>query len=414
MPQPLPEITTIGEMIEWINGPGDARRQWYDWQLFRLEEKKLSRDHLDHVLMTTAPVSLTGRIKGYTMSMDYYDYIFSPYVDIVLYHPGVMDDLWENPIGRTIPYNFVKYYETRGKAVFIKWEGDQRLAPDNLKPLKGCAEFARKTGTGIALWEGNIPTEDGTGVQPEFTDIQIKAVAETFHSTPEGRLKKSSFAIIEDPILCAFDYRAGSEKLKKFSDYKARDMLIFRALLNSAGLEYDVISTNEILKNPDILKNYKAVALINLYRMNNKLLDVLLEFRDSGGGLFIVGRTGLFDEYGNKNTTYLRKLLGVNNVYEEKKTQYRWSFVAKNDPLLDGIESEKVRNGDSLYYIPPFDYEKEGYKVLGRLDDDPKIATVGYKGKVVFWFPEIGIKGGEQTLQKFLRNLYDFYGIQCE
>jgi len=67
--------------------------------------------------------------------------------------------------------------------------------------------------------------------------------------------------------------------LKKFSDYKARDMLIFRVLLNSAGLEYDVISTNEILK-----KNYKAVALINLYRMNNKLLDVLLEFRDSGGG----------------------------------------------------------------------------------------------------------------------------------
>ena len=132
------------------------------------------------------------------------------------------------------------------------------------------------------------------------------------------------------------------------------------------------------------------------------------------GGLFIVGRTGLFDEYGNKNTTYLRKLLGVNNVYEEKKTQYRWSFVAKNDPLLDGIESEKVGNGESLYYIPTFDYEKEGYKVLGRLDDDPKIATVGYKGKVVFWFPEIGIKGEEQTLQKFLRNLYDFYGIQGE
>jgi len=423
MPQPLPEITTLGEMIEWINGPGDARRQWYDWQLFRLEEKKLSRDHFaklyktldpDHVLMTTAPVPLTGRVKGYIMSMDYYDYIFSPYIDIVLYHPGVTDDLWENPRRRIIPYNFVKYYETRGKAVFIKWEGDERLTLDNLKPLKGCAEFARKTGSGIALWEGNVSTEDGVGIQPEFTDIQIKAVAETFHSTPKGRLKKSSFAIIEDPILCAFDYRAGSEKLKKFSDYKARDMLIFRVLLNSAELEYDVISTNEILKNPDILKNYKAVALINLYRMNNKLLEALLEFRDSGGGLFIFGRTGLSDEYGNKNITYLKKLLDVNNVYEEKKTQYRWSFVVKKNPLLDGIEGEKVGNGVSLLYIPTFDYEKEGYEVLGRLDDAPKIATVGYKGRVVFWFPEIGIKVEEQTLQKFLRNLYDFYGVQGE
>jgi len=46
------------------------------------------------------------------------------------------------------------------------------------------------------------------------------------------------------------------------------------------------------------------------------------------------------------------------------------------------------------------------------LDDDPEIATVGYKGRVVFWFPEIGIKVDEQTLQRFLRNLYDFYGIK--
>ena len=65
-----------------------------------------------------------------------------------------------------------------------------------------------------------------------------------------------------------------------------------------------------------------------------------------------------------------------------------------------------------MYYIPTFDYEREGYRVLGRLDDDPEIATVGYKGRVVFWFPEIGIKVDEQTLQRFLRNLYDFYGIK--
>jgi len=123
------------------------------------------------------------------MPQPFYDYIFSPYIDI--YHPGVTDDLWENPIRRTILYNFVKYYETRGKVTFIKWEGDQKLTLGNLKPLKGCAEFARKTGTGIALWEGNIHTEDDAEIQPEFTDIQMKAVAETFHSTPERRLKKA-------------------------------------------------------------------------------------------------------------------------------------------------------------------------------------------------------------------------------
>jgi len=330
-PRPLPKITELDEAIEWINGPGDTRRQWYDWQLFRLEEKKLSMDHFaklyktldpDHILMISAQPPLFSGFQGYIMTMNYYDFVFSPYIDIVLFHPGVTDDLWENPKRKTIPYNFVRYYETRGKAVFMKWEGDQRLTPSNLEPLKGCAEFARKTGTGIALWEGNITIESGVGIQPEFTDIQIKTVAETYHSMPEGRLKKSSFAIIEHPILGAFDYRAVSGESTTFQFYKGRDVIMLGILLNSAGLEYDVISTNEILKNPNILENYKAVALINIYRMNDKLLKALLDFRDSGGGLFIVGRTGLFDEYGNKNMTYLKKLLNVSDVREEKKSLY--------------------------------------------------------------------------------------------
>lgn len=37
--RPLPKIAELDEAIEWINGLGDTRRQWYDWQLFRLEEK---------------------------------------------------------------------------------------------------------------------------------------------------------------------------------------------------------------------------------------------------------------------------------------------------------------------------------------------------------------------------------------
>ena len=70
-----------------------------------------------------------------------------------------------------------------------------------------------------------------------------------------------------------------------------------------------------------------------------------------------------------------------------------------------------------MYYIPIFDYEKEGYKVLGYLNENPEIATVGYKGKVVFWFPRLGMQVmdlNEEELEitrQFLRNLYDFYGI---
>ena len=73
-----------------------------------------------------------------------------------------------------------------------------------------------------------------------------------------------------------------------------------------------------------------------------------------------------------------------------------------------------------MYYIPIFDYEKEGYKVLGYLNENPQIATVGYKGKVVFWFPRLGMQLMDlseselETTKQFLKNLYEFYSIQTK
>ncbi len=422
-PKPLPDITNPTEMVDWINGGGDSRRQFYDWQLFRLEEKRRARDHLievvkgadpHHALIMTSPSVGDGSILFInSMALDYDEYFFSPKVDIVHINPGI-HKTW-HIVDKAGKYAFVKYFETRGKEAFIKWESRCDLPPDNVEELKKRAVFARETGSGMALWENEIQGF------PEFTDEQIRAAAEAFHSTPEGKLKRSKFAIVDNTFSNSFDYRKGKGNLKMYSHFKLADRAMLRGLLYSAGLDFDIITTNEIIRNPDILKNYRAIALSNLYRMSDELLDILVDYRNSGGGLFIQGRTGLYDKYGERETKYLKQLLGINStIWEYKGTDYSWTYSDADEPMLKDISG---RQGDkkskyNMYYIPVFDYQKEGYEVLGYLDENPEIATVGYKGKVVFWFPRLGMQFmdlNEEELEiteQFLRNLYDFYGIQ--
>ncbi|HDL59905.1 MAG TPA: hypothetical protein ENH14_00455 [candidate division WOR-3 bacterium] len=422
MPKPLPDISDRDEMVDWINEPGDRRREFYDWQLFRLEEKDLARNHIaklykdldpNHVVFSIASAPpINSGVFLREMAVDYYNYASSPYIDVVFACPGVYNGYWDEPARVVDTSRSVRYFQNRGKAVFIKWED---WGCTDLEEIKKCVVFARRTSSGLVIWEGkNIIPGDVDIYIYEFTDKEITTFASTLHSTSETSeesVKKADFVIIEDPFLDTLDYRWGIGEFEKFSGYKIRDRLVFGTLLSSARLDYDIISRDEIEKNPEILSKYKAVALVNLGRMDEKFLDALLDYRASGGGLFIVGRTGLFDEYGEKNRTYLKKLLNISEIQEYKITQYSWSF-SNDDKLLEGIEGEEmnVKRGN-LVYIPTFDYEKYGYKILARLDakNNPEVATVGYKGRTVFWFPRIGVIEEEENIQKFLLNLYEIF-----
>ena len=418
IPQPLPDIDDFNEMVDYVNSGGDERRQFYDWQFFRLEEKKRSRDHFaelyktldpNHVLFCTSSLPLTTFASGFTMETDYYEYAFSSYIDLVLFNPGVSNGFWENPLYRLICHSFIKYFQNHGKPAFITWED---WGCTDLEEIKKCAEFARRTSSGLVIWEGKnrysgneaLGSDDDEFID-EFTDKEIATFAKTFHTTPEEKLEKSEIAIIEEPMAGAFDYRRGTEELDVFSGYKGYEPLALGALLISAGEDFDVVATNEIVKNPEILKlkSYKVVALVNLGRMDEKVLNALLDYRARGGGLFVVGRTGLFDEYGNRDASYLKRLLNVTtNVEVQERDKSSWHF-AKGDALLKGIESREIR-GDEILYLPSFDYEKEGYKVLGQLNDNPEVATVGcnYKERTLFWFPSL--RTDEEKVQIFLQN----------
>ncbi|HEW89853.1 MAG TPA: hypothetical protein ENG43_00735, partial [Candidatus Bathyarchaeota archaeon] len=215
-PLPLPQPANTTEWVLYLNGPGDPRRAWLDWCEFRLREKVSCMLYFanlyksldpNHVLIQTpgTPFATSGVVP---LNIDYWSYAKSP-VDIVYVNPGLNEGTATAISTFGYPF-FLKYFEQRGKAAFIKWEGrpgvDYDAHPEYIELV---ARMARLTGTGLAIWGGHVPMPGPPPYeefQPEFTDEQIELFIQTFRSTPEGRTEGADIAIIDEPRLCFFEY----------------------------------------------------------------------------------------------------------------------------------------------------------------------------------------------------------------
>ena len=420
-PQPLPPPKS-DELVEFINGPGDVRRRWMDWMYFRLEEKTTCMLHFanlikkldpSHVIFQTPATPLYASLSHMVfLSIDYYSFAKSP-IDIVHIHPGLNHKTARIIIDYKCYPPFLKYFEHHGKAALIKWEGRPGVDYDKYSEyIKAVSKMARETGTGLAIWGGHVPMP-GTGEeQPEFTDSQIKLFIETFRSTPEGKLTKTKILILDEPKLVFFTYYS-------LKPYKLIETSSLWILLHAAGIDCDVLPTDEIKENPNLLNDYKLVILDNMFRMDNQIVEILLNYVKKGGWLFIIGRTGVYDWYGENKFKQLRKLLNISSeIVDYKTTKYSWSFTQIEDPLLNGIKGKTgdIKSEYNVLYIPVFDYKSEGYTVLGVLDQNPLIATVGRKGRIIFWFPRLGLQIADRNLKDlkptitFLKNLVKLVG----
>ncbi len=428
-PLPMPQPTNATEWVFYLNGPGDTRRAWLDWCEFRLQEKVNCMLYFanlyesldpDHVIIQTAGTPFTGPTAGVIpLNIGYWYYVNSP-VDIVYVNPGLNGDV----VSRISTFGypaFLKYFEQRGKAAFIKWEGrpdvDYDAHPEYIELV---ARMARLTGTGLAIWGGNVPMPEPPPYeefQPEFTDEQIERFIQVFRSMPEGRTESADIAIIDDPRLCFFEYHlfnAGSG-LRPF------ESMATLSLFRLAGYDPDVLAVDEILENPDILSRYKLIVLCDLFRMREELVNILINYVASGGGLFIVGRTGLYDWYGTNHFQPLRKLLNVSSeILDVKLIQYSWRFENAEDPLLTGLGGLEgdIQSQFNIYFIPKFDYETEGFKVLATIEGHHDLAAIVRKGKVVAWFPRFGLQLMDRPIDdlsaiiRFIKNLCDFLGVE--
>jgi hypothetical protein len=131
------------------------------------------------------------------------------------------------------------------------------------------------------------------------------------------------------------------------------------------------------------------------------------QYRDNGGGLFIAGVTGRFDDYGRPNTATLEILLDVNVTgWIAQETQIDgWEFDTV-DPLAGSLYTTVVT--DNVYYIPvlPSGHFTEVAHLTGALS----APVIGYRGKTVYWFPRLALGSDADQIQ-FQKNLWSFYGV---
>lgn len=98
IPQPLYfNNMEIQDLIEEANGPVEKRRNFYDWQFFRLEEKNAERNHFaklvkgidpNHLIVSDPafkPFDGAGRTRNGTI--DGWEMYLSPYIDVIVMHP---------------------------------------------------------------------------------------------------------------------------------------------------------------------------------------------------------------------------------------------------------------------------------------------------------------------------------------
>jgi hypothetical protein len=207
--------------------------------------------------------------------------------------------------------------------------------------------------------------------------------------------------------LDAFDYFVTGQAA---GSLRGGDRSNFLETLWTNGLTFDILTVDDVRLEPDRLAEYAAFLIVNQPRLPLDVTQALDAYRDDGGGLFVGGRTGIFDELGNPDTTALETLLDV-TVTGLQATGYElWTFDSVSDPLLAGLQGVQYAD-DNLYYIPTFNPLAAGYTPLGRLVDAPLVVTAGYKDKTVFWFPRLTTDDPEH-LVAFQRNLWSFFGVE--
>jgi hypothetical protein len=220
------------------------------------------------------------------------------------------------------------------------------------------------------------------------------------------RTPQPEIAVLSDP-LDAFDYFVTGQAAGLL---RGGDRSSFLETLWKNGLAFDILTVDDVRLAPDRLGEYAAILIANEPRLPQDVAQALDAYRDDGGGLFVGGRTGIFDELGYPDTTALETLLDLALTGLQNTGYDTWIFDSTANPLLDDLQGVQYAD-DNLYYIPTFNPIAAGYTPLGRLVDTPLVVTAGYKDKTVFWFPRLTSEDPEH-LAAFQRNLWSFFGVE--
>jgi hypothetical protein len=414
--------TTLAGILLYANGPGDVRPNFYDWHHFRMDEKTAEMAHFaalfrnwdpDHILFSDpayVPLDSGNRLRWGTIDGE--TIYRSPDIDAVVRHPrvGHSDQAHNFNTSRMGPYMTDQYAVHHGKlSSWANEETSEVIHPagdqENIWRLGSFAAMHAAMGQGDGWVTGSVTDT----MLPAWSDgerAEIRRLA-GLYTAPGLRSPQPRIAILADPLGEVFDYYV--EGALAASSLRGSDTQAFLDLLWQNGLTYDILTVDDVQLDPDRLSDFEAILVLNQLRLPLAVAQQLAAYRDGGGGLFIGGRTGIFDELGKPDDSALEELLAAPITGEHNTGFATWDFETLADPLLFGLQGAQYA-ADNLYHIPVFDLGAAGYTRLGHLADAPLVATAGYQGRTVFWFPRLTTTNPDNLI-RFLLNLWEFWGI---
>jgi hypothetical protein len=425
IPHPQAEITPTNqtEILPYVNGPGDVRPDFYDWHLFRLDEKVAETAHFaglfrlmdpNHLILSDpayVPLNSGNRLRWGTIDGE--TLYRSSDIDAVVRHPRIghtdqPHSFNSQRIGLGMTDQYAAHHGTLSTwaneetSEVIARGGDQ----ENLWRLDSVAALHAAMGQGDGWVTGSVTDP----MLPAWSDSERAEVRRLagLYTAPGLQSPRPRIAVLADPRGDVFDYYVAGPTavpLRRGPDREA-----FLDSLWTHGLAYDILTVDDVRLAPDRLADYAAILILNQPRLPLDVAQALTVYRDDGGGLFVGGHTGIFDELGRPDSAALETLLDVTLTGQQNSGYETWTFDNVPDPLLEGLQGVQYAD-DNLYYVPTFNLMAAGYTPIGRLNDAPLAVTVGYKGKTIFWFPRLTTAVPE-SLPVFQRNLWRFFGVE--
>lgn len=446
-PDPLDDLTTLSEQLELENSAGDRRTSFMDWHRFRLEEKTADFNHFfdlvktvdpDHIILTDPAFNPLQGAKTQSGTGDgHFRYSYGG-VDGILHHPRVSFD--DEPgtfnVNRKEYQQVVRFAGLYGK--LTSWvnedTGEINRCIDEIGDItsfEDCcsealdsdaclAQYATISESRINSISGMLAAEGGGcgwvvgGTcldNPTWSgdELDVIKTMNTLFSIPNREGPVSRIAILSDPYSDDLFYQRGTNG--QYTRSHEREQFLDMMFTN--GIAFTGLTVDD-LTNVN-LDDFSVVVILHMPVISEAATNELVSYRNNGGGLFILGRCGVFNESGTPDDTALTALLGCNNqcITEDLALPARpqslaWSFVdTEVDPLLIGLTKEKMST-DNFITTPVFDLTANGYTPLAFMDDFPSVSPVGFKGKTLFWFSALG---DNEKLGDFLKNAWRFFNV---
>jgi len=317
----------------------DLRAPWLNWTRWRLERKREVFEHFASMIKSIDPDHiLTFRISAFSYEMgsgylaetsggaDYYPVLVNSYVDVIRAPVAVredflqvIDDLYYKPYMHLV-LSKISY---RWRKPLLLYIGKSREFFHSADKITAVAGFYKSLGYDLH-WV-TIPNDL---YLEEWDSREKKIIKSTGGISKLPKIKgltEAEFAFIDMPFASGKYYADKTLSLK----YAMKQVHAFM----DAGLPFDCLSADEIMKNPDVLNSYKAIGFLHpdMYRLfaPKSLKEIISDWKENGG---IVWNGSPLDGWryyksGYKNTTYLDMLRNFYDENDIRRHRYEGHFV---------------------------------------------------------------------------------------